>query len=91
MRRTTSQLLKVLLLIAGGVVAGSAASAGPGAASDAAKRPNNSFSLYVPSPPGASNVVLPIQGIGIASTKGVIMDPYKVPLIQNAGSLTPGR
>lgn len=91
MRRATSQLLKVLFLIAGGVVAGSAASAGPGTASDAAKRPNNSFSLYVPSPPGASNVVLPTQGIGIASTKGVIMDPYKVPLIQNAGSLTPNR
>lgn len=91
MRRTTSQLLKVLLLIAGGVVATSAASAGPGAASSAAKRPTNSFNLYVPAPPGESNLAMQAQGVGVASNKGVSMDPYKVPLIQNAGSLTPGR
>ncbi len=91
MRRATSHLLKVLLLIVGGVVASAAVSAGPGAASDAAKRPNNSFNLYVSVPPGASNVASQSQGVGVAASKGVIMDPYKVPLIQNAGSLTPGR
>ncbi len=91
MRRATSQLLKVLLVIAGGAVASSAFSAGPGAASGAAKRQTNSFNLYVPAPPGASNVAMQAQGVGIDSGKSVILDPYKVPMIQNAGSLTPGR
>jgi hypothetical protein len=90
MRRAPSLLLKASLLAAGWVVAGGAGAAGTGAASDAAKRPNNSFNLYV-APPGAGTVALPSPGVGIASSKGVIMDPYKVPLIQNAGSMTPGR
>ncbi len=91
MCRAPSLLLKALLLVAGLVAAGGAAAASNGASSEVAKRPNNSFNLIVPQPPGASAVVLPTPGVGIASSKSVITDPYKVPLIQNAGSLTPGR
>ena len=91
MRRAPSLLLKALLFLAAWVAAGGAAAASTGAASDAAKRPNNSFNLYVSPQAGAGTVVLPTPGVGVASNKGVITDPYKVPLIQNAGSLTPGR
>ena len=91
MRRAFSSSPKALLLVAGLIVAHGPATAGQGAASDAAKRPSNSFNLYVPPSPGAANIVLPAQGVGVASSKTVILDPYKVPLIQNAGSLTPGR
>ena len=91
MRRASSLPLKALLLVAAWVVAGGAVAANAGAASDAGKRPANSFNLYV-APPAAGTVALPNPGVGIASSKGVvIMDPYKVPLIQNAGSMTPGR
>ena len=91
MRRAFSSSMKALLLVAGLIVAHGPASAGQGAASDAAKRASNSFNLYVMPTPVAGNVVLQPQGATIASSKTVIIDPYKVPLIQNAGSLTPGR
>lgn len=91
MRRAPLQLLKtafvvVATIVAGGVVAGNA-----GAASDAARRPSNSFNLFVAPPPVASPVRLPSHGVGLAPGKTTIMDPYKVPLIQNAGSMSPGR
>jgi hypothetical protein len=90
MRRAPSLTLKALLLVAGWIAAGGAVAASTGTARDAAKRPNNSFNLYV-APPDAGTIALPNPGVGIASNKAVIMDPYKVPLIQNAGSMTPGR
>lgn len=91
MRRAPSMLLKALVLVYGLIVSSGVTAAGNGAAGNASKRPNNSFSLFVPAGPNASAVVLPTQGVGIASNRGVIMDPYKVPLIQGAGSLTTGR
>jgi hypothetical protein len=91
MRPASPLLAKALLLFVASVAAGTAAAANNSAASDAAKRPSNSFNLYVPQSPIAGTVVLPTQGVGIASNKVVITDPYKVPLIQNAGPLTPGR
>jgi hypothetical protein len=91
MRRASPLLAKALLLFVASVAASTATAANNSAASDAAKRPSNSFNLYVLPPPGTGTVVLPTQGVGVASSKAVITDPYKVPLIQNAGSLTPGR
>ena len=91
MRRASPLLVNALFLMVATVASGTAAGANNSAASDAAKRPSNSFNLYVAPTPAAVNVVLPIQGVGVASSKTVITDPYKVPLIQNAGSLTPGR
>lgn len=91
MRRASFLVLKISLLFVGLITAGGGVAAANAAASGAAKRPNNSFNLYVAPPHGATNVQLPTQGMGVASGKTVIMDPYKVPLIQNAGSLTPGR
>jgi hypothetical protein len=91
MRFAPCLLVNALWLVGGRIATGGAVAAGNGAASDAAKRPNNSFNLFVPPPPGASAAVLQAPGVGFASSKGVITDPYKVPLIQNAGSLTPGR
>jgi hypothetical protein len=92
MRRTLSPLAKALLVVLGVVAAGDAMAARSSAASDAAaRRPSNSFNLYAVPPPGESTVVLPTPGTGIASGRTVITDPYKVPLIQNAGTLTPGR
>ena len=91
MLRAPSLLLKASLLFVAFITAGSACAATTGGASDAGRRSTNSFNLYVAPPPGMSNVQLTAQGVGIASSKPVISDPYKVPLIQNAGSLTPGR
>ncbi len=90
MRRAPFLVLKISMLFVGLITAGGVAAANP-AASDAARRPNNSFNRFVAPPPGAADVRLPTQGVGLPSSKTVIMDPYKVPLIQNAGSLTPGR
>lgn len=90
MRRAPTSFMKALLLVLGGAAAGGVVAAN-GAASDASKRPSNSFNLYVVPPPGAGAVQSPAQGVGIASNKAVILDPYKVPLIREAGSLTPGR
>ena len=84
-------LLKTSLMFVALITAGSGWAGNAGAASDASRRTTNSFNLFVAPPPGASNVQLTAQGVGIASGKPMIMDPYKVPLIQNAGSLTPGR
>lgn len=91
MRRAPSLLLKAMCIVLGAIAASGVAADGTSAASRAAKRPNNSFNLFVAPPPGPGTVVLPDRGVGIASSKAVITDPYKVPLIQNAGSLTPGR
>jgi hypothetical protein len=90
MRRAPSLLLKAVLIVVGSILAGGVVAANS-AASDAAKRPNNSFNLYIPAPPGASPVQLSTPGARVASSRAVIMDPYKVPLIQDAGSLTTGR
>ena len=81
-----ASLVAVCLIAASSTIAANAV-----AASDSAKRPSNSFNLYVTPAPAAVNGQPPAQGVGIASGKAVIIDPYKVPLIQNAGSLTPGR
>lgn len=91
MLRAPTPLLKALFLVFGLITADGVVAASNRAGSDASKRPNNSFNLYVVPPPGASNVQLPMQGAGIASNRAVILDPYKVPLIQDAASLTPGR
>ncbi len=90
MRRAPSLALKASFLCLGLIATGEVAAAGS-PASAAAPRPSNSFNLFVAQPPGSSNVQLPNRGVGIASGKTLIQDPYKVPLIQNAGSLTPGR
>lgn len=91
MRRAPLQLLKTAFFVVAMIVAGSVIAGSAGPASDAAKRPSNSFNLFVAPPPVASPVHLPPHGVGLASGKTMIMDPYKVPLIQNAGSLSPGR
>ena len=91
MRRAPSLLLKAAFIVVASISAGGVVAASNSAASDAAKRPTNSFNLYIAPPPGASAVQLSTPGAGIASSRAVIMDPYKVPLIQNAGSLTSGR
>jgi hypothetical protein len=91
MRRTLSPLAKALLLVLGVVAVGDAMAARSAASDAAAKRPSNSFNLYVVPPPGDSTVVLPTPGTGIGPGRTVVTDPYKVPLIQNAGTLTPGR
>ena len=91
MRRAPSLLLKAVFVVVGLISGGGVVAASNGAASDAARRPSNSFNLYVPPSPGASAVQWPTPGVGVASGKAVIMDPYRVPLIQDAGSLTAGR
>ena len=91
MRRAPSLLLKAVFLVVGSISAGGVVAASNSAASDAAKRPTNSFNLYIPSPPAASAVQLSTPGAGVASSRAVIIDPYKVPLLQNAGSLTTSR
>lgn len=91
MRRAPSQLVKPFLLF-GLIAAGAVAAASNSAASDAVgKKVSNSFNLYVTPAAGTGTVVVPAPGVGLASSKAVITDPYKVPLIQNAGSLHPGR
>jgi hypothetical protein len=89
MRRAPSLALKASFLCLGLITTGEVAAAG--SAVSAAGRPSSSFNLFVAQPATASNVQLPNRGVGIASSKTLIQDPYKVPLIQNAGSLTPGR
>ncbi len=91
MRRAPLQLLETVFFVVAAIAAGNAIAGNVGPASDAGKRPTNSFNLFVAPPPSASAVRLPSHGVGLASGKAVILDPYKVPLIQNAGSLTPGR
>ena len=91
MRRASFSLSPLLVLLAG-LLTGQAALAGSlGGAGDGGKRPGNSFNLIVAPPPAATPVQLTAPGVGIAPGRVVIVDPYKVPLIQDAGSLSPGR
>jgi hypothetical protein len=74
-----------------GLAAVSAVAAAGGTAPDGARRTTNSFTLLTaPTAPHAAGPT-PSPGTGIASSKAIILNPYHVPLIQNAGSLGSGR
>lgn len=85
MVRATS-LARRAVVLAAALSAASAAAAADSAANDAGRR-SNSFSLVYSVAAPHTPVVVPSQGAGIGPGKAVVRDPYKVPLMQNAGSL----
>jgi hypothetical protein len=90
MARAHDSILRTVALTIG-LAAASAAAAAGGAANDGARRTTNSFMLIqAPTAPQSAGTT-PSAGAGIASSKPVILNPYHVPLIQNAGSLSSGR
>ncbi|MEO8836390.1 MAG: hypothetical protein ABI364_06590 [Caldimonas sp.] len=74
----------VALLVSGAAAAGNANGEAP-------KRPTNSFSLLYSAAAPQTPVVVPGNGTGIAPGRAVVVNPYRVPLIQNAGTLKAGR
>jgi hypothetical protein len=89
MVRATPMIRAAAALIAGLAVA-SAVSAGGGTVSDSGRRPTTSFNMIVSVTAPAAPRVAPSMGAGIAP-KAVVSDPYRVPMIQNAGSLGSSR
>jgi hypothetical protein len=88
MVRATS-LARRAVVLAAALAATGAAAAADTAANDG--RRSNSFSLVYSVAAPHAPVVVPSQGTGIGPGKAVVRDPYKVPLMQNAGSLHFGR
>ena len=82
-------LIRLTLVLVGGVAAASVASAG-GPSGDAAKKSGNTFNLVASGPVSAPRVSAPSAGASL-SPKGVVSNPYNVPLLQNAGSLRSSR
>jgi hypothetical protein len=74
-----------------GLAAASAAAAAGGATNDGARRTTNSFMLIQAATAPQVAGTTPSAGAGVPSSKPVIVNPYHVPLIQNAGSLSAGR
>ena len=76
----------VIVLFAGGGVA-----AGGGAGTGGARKTSNSFMLVQGAPPQVSGATPASAGTGIPSSKPIILNPYHVPLLQNASSLRSSR
>lgn len=88
MARALSLLAKTALSIAALFAASPAATAN--GASEPGRKSTNTFNLvYAATAP--TPVVVPGAGASVAPSKPVVSNPYHVPLIQNAGSLRPGR
>ena len=91
MARAIPLIAKSVLLLAG-LIAVTAAAAGSATPAEPAKKTTSSFNiLYTATAPSAP-VIVPPGGVGVPVGKNVVIrNPYNVPLIQNAGSLHPGR
>lgn len=89
MPRAISFSAKPAVLLAGLIVV-AAAAAGGGPAGDATKKTPSFSILYTATAPSVP-VIVPPGGVGVPAGKGVVTNPYNVPLLQNAGSLRPGR
>jgi hypothetical protein len=90
MARAYDSILRTVAL-AISLAAASVVAAAGGTAKDGARRTSNSFTLLTaPTAPQVAGTT-PSAGVGIASSKQIILNPYHVPLIQNAGSLGSGR
>lgn len=83
-----SLIAKSVVLLAGLIVI-TAAAAGSAPAADAPRKTNSFNVLYAVTMPNAP-VVVPPAGVGVPLGKGVVSNPYNVPMIQNAGTLRPG-
>jgi len=79
------------VVLAIGLAAASAAAAAGGAANDGVRRSTNTFILIQAATAPQAAGTTPSAGAGVASSKPVILNPYHVPLIQNAGSLSSSR
>jgi hypothetical protein len=79
-------LLIRLTLVLVGLAASSAASAVGGSAGDPGRKSTNTFNMITSAAAPTSRVVAPSAGASLAP-KGVVSNPYNVPLMQNAGSL----
>ena len=82
-------LIRVTVVLLAGLVAASAASAGGSAGGEAGRKPTNSFNLVYAATPRAP-AAAPSMGAGVPAM-AVVSNPYNVPLIQNAGSLSSSR
>ena len=79
-------LLIRLTLVLSGVVATTVASAG-GPAGDSAPKSGSTFNMVTVATPAGTRVRVPSAGASLAP-KAVVKNPYNVPLLQNAGSLS---
>ena len=84
-----SSLARPALAFAVALAAVGAAVAGDSAGNDGRK--SSSFGLLFNSATPHTPVAAPSAGVGLAPGKPVVRDPYKVPMMQNAGTLHFGR
>jgi hypothetical protein len=77
--------------VAIGLVAASAVAVAGGAANEGGRKTSNSFTLLTGAAAPQAASPIPSPGAAVASSKPVVVNPYHVPLIQNAGSLGSAR
>ena len=82
-------LIRSTLVLASGLAAAGAACAG-GPAADYEKKSTNTFTMVTWAAAPVVRGGAPSAGASVAP-KGVVSNPYNVPLLQNANSLRSGR
>jgi len=87
MARAFLPLRLTLLLVAGIAAAGAARAGGP---PDSGKKSTNTFTMVTWTAAPSTRGAAPSAGASLAP-KTIVSNPYNVPLLQNAGSLRPGR
>ena len=81
-------LIRLTLVLVGGLAAAAASAGGP--SGDSAKKSTNTFNMVVTATAPGTRVSAPSPGASLAP-KGVVSNPYNVPLLQNASSLRSSR
>ena len=78
-------LIRLTVMLAGVAATTVASAGGPGA--DSTPKSGSTFNMITVATPAGTRVRMPSAGASLAP-KAVVKNPYNVPLLQNAGSLS---